>query len=270
MPELPEIETTRRGITKELIKSPVADAIIRQPSLRWPIPDAVYQLKQQQILKVSRRGKYLLLDSAVGTLIIHLGMSGCLRVLPKNTPVKKHDHFDVVLNSGLCLRLNDPRRFGCVLWTKENPLQHRLLKNLGVEPLTKRFDGAYLKQKSQKCSKEIKSLIMDSHCVVGVGNIYANESLFLAGIHPKKPCNKISLIRYEALANSIKLILKQAIKLGGTTLKDFYSTTGKPGYFRNELKVYDRENQLCYDCQKPIRRIVMNSRSTYYCTYCQR
>ena len=270
MPELPEVETSRRGIEPHILKQPVCDVIIRQKKLRWPIPTALKKHLIGQIIQhVERRGKYILLRTQVGTVILHLGMSGSLRILDKGTPPEKHDHFDLVFKHTL-LRLRDPRRFGAVLWTKADPLKHKLICNMGPEPLSNTFNADYLYQASRKRKVAIKILLMNSHIVVGVGNIYANESLFSAGINPKRRADQISLARYQTLVSCVKDILKRAIEQGGTTLKDFTQQDGKPGYFQQTLRVYGRTNLPCTLCNKPISQIKQGQRSTFYCTHCQK
>lgn len=271
MPELPEVETTRRGIAPHIENNIIDKIIVRNRNLRWPIPSGLEKkLAQQKITTVSRRGKYLLINTDVGTLILHLGMSGSLRIVPINTPAEKHDHFEIQFKNGICCRLRDPRRFGAVLWTKDDPLTHKLLTNLGPEPLESEFDNEHLFKKSRKRKTTIKQFIMDSKVVVGVGNIYASESLFLAGIHPKRLAGKISKERYVALTRAINKILRAAITQGGTTLKDFTSSDGKPGYFKHKLKVYDRKNEPCLVCNQPIKQITLSQRSTFYCAHCQK
>jgi len=269
MPELPEVETSRRGIEPHILNQKVTDVVIRQKKLRWPIPTTLKkQLIDQTILQVERRGKYILLRTHAGTVILHLGMSGSLRILDKQTPAEKHDHFDIVFNNTV-LRLRDPRRFGAVLWTKTNPLKHKLICNLGPEPLSDAFDANYLYNASRKRKVAIKILLMNSQIVVGVGNIYANESLFSAGISPKCSAHKISLVRYQRLVICVKDILERSIAQGGTTLKDFTQHDGKPGYFQQTLLVYGRTDQPCTLCNKPITQIKQGQRSTFYCTHCQ-
>lgn len=271
MPELPEVETTRRGISPHIENNIITHVIVRNRSMRWPIPFGLNtKLKNQKIVSVSRRAKYLLIKTDVGSLILHLGMSGSLRILPKTAPIEKHDHFELQFKDGNCLRLRDPRRFGAVLWSKDDPLNHKLLIKLGPEPLDKEFNAELLFEKSRKRKTSIKQFIMDSKIVVGVGNIYASESLFLAGIHPKRLAGKITKKNALYLTIAIKKILKQAIKQGGTTLKDFKSSDGKPGYFQQKLKVYDRKNEACINCKKPIKQITLGQRSTFYCTHCQK
>jgi formamidopyrimidine-DNA glycosylase len=271
MPELPEVETTRRGITPHIENNSIEKIVVRNRSLRWPIPTGLNnKLQQQKIRAVSRRAKYLLLKTDVGTLIIHLGMSGSLRIVPTDTAVEKHDHFEIQFKNGICCRLRDPRRFGSVLWTTADPLQHKLLINLGPEPLDQEFNDTHLYEKSRSRKTTVKQFIMDSKIVVGVGNIYASEALFLAGIHPRRLAGKISKERYQALTKAIKQILSEAIKQGGTTLKDFTASDGKPGYFKQKLKVYDRAGESCVTCGKAISQSVIGQRSTYYCTHCQK
>lgn len=270
MPELPEVETTRRGIERHLLQQSVQGVILRQRSLRWPVPEELeQQLPGCTVQTVQRRGKYLLLDCGRGHVLIHLGMSGSLRVLPAETPAQKHDHLDIVLSNGQCLRYHDPRRFGCVLWTTQPVAEHPLLATLGPEPLSDEFDGAYLYQAVNGRRVPIKTLIMDSHVVVGVGNIYANESLFLSGILPNRAANRISAKSCERLVEQIKQVLAAAIEQGGTTLRDFTNSDGKPGYFAQQLHVYGRENEACPHCAAPIKRKVISQRATYYCTHCQ-
>jgi len=270
MPELPEVETTRRGITPHVVNHVISKIIVRQPKLRWPIPANLdHHLLGQTINAVERRAKYLLLHTDNGTLIIHLGMSGSLRVLDQYIPPDKHDHLDIEFQNGQVLRLRDPRRFGAVLWSEANPLQHKLLRSLGVEPLSRQFTGQYLYNIAQNRKLAIKQMIMDSHIVVGVGNIYANEALFLAGILPSVPANKISSTRMANLANAIKQVLKKAISSGGTSLRDFTRSDGRPGYFKQKLNVYSRAGMACLRCGTEIRVTKQGQRATYYCRRCQ-
>lgn len=271
MPELPEVETTRRGIEPHIKNKRVVDVIIRQRQLRWPIPKNFKRAITGQVIdSVERRGKYLLLNTKVGTAIIHLGMSGSLRVVKKTSPAEPHDHVDLVLSTGKALRLRDPRRFGAVLWAKDDPLQHKLLKMLGPEPLSHEFDGEYIFNKSRGRKVSIKEFIMNSHIVVGVGNIYASEALFLAGINPVRQAGRITRARHDKLVETIKQVLNKAIKFGGTTLRDFTREDGKPGYFRNELNVYGRVGEPCPNCDAPIKQRTQGQRATYYCSECQR
>ncbi len=270
MPELPEVETTRRGIQPHIQGRQVSKIIVREPRLRWPVTDNLQQLLQgQQLQTVGRRGKYLLLEFDRGTLIIHLGMSGSLRILPAHTAPAKHDHVDLIFGHH-CLRYHDPRRFGAVLWTDIPVQQHPLLSHLGPEPLESGFSPDYLHQTAGRRRIAVKNLIMDGQVVVGVGNIYANESLFMAGIRPDRACNRISLQRYGGLVKSIRQVLTTAIAKGGTTLQDFQQADGKPGYFAQELQVYARTGEACMVCGGGIREKTLGQRSSYYCIHCQR
>lgn len=270
MPELPEVETSRQGIIPHLEGRRVINLTVRAPRLRWPIPpELAAELPGQRIMSVTRRGKYLLLSAQTGTIILHLGMSGCLRILPVGTPPKLHDHVDLELEQGKILRFSDPRRFGALLWTTQDPKLHPLLAKLGPEPLNDEFSGEYLFSQSRGRKTAIKLLIMNSQVVVGVGNIYANEALFSAGIRPQRPCGKVSLVEYKRLAKAIKNTLTKAIKAGGTTLRDFASTDGKPGYFRHELQVYAREGENCLRCHTPLKTSRLGQRATVYCSSCQ-
>ena len=270
MPELPEVETTRRGITPYTLAQRVTHVIVRNPNLRQIVsPQLATALPGQTIHAIDRRGKYLLLRSTAGTVIIHLGMSGNLQILSASTPAEKHDHVDIVLASGQCLRLCDPRRFGAVVWTCEDPLQHLLLRNLGPEPLDDGFTETHLYQASRNRKVTVKQFIMNGHIVTGVGNIYASESLFLAGIHPECSAGRVSRKRYERLTIAIKQVLNAAIVQGGTTLRDFYNGEGKPGYFQQQLNVYGRADEPCHTCQRPISQLRQGQRSTFYCTGCQ-
>lgn len=271
MPELPEVETARRGIAPHLVGRRVATVTVRDRRLRWPIPSALLkELPGQRIDAIERRGKYLLLKTRAGTALLHLGMSGSLRILSADTPPQKHDHVDLVMDSGQALRLRDPRRFGALLWTRGDPAAHALLKDLGPEPLGDALDGDYLFAASRGRKVVVKSFIMDSHIVVGVGNIYASESLFLAGIRPQRPAGRVSRKEYAALAKGIKKVLNASIKAGGTSLRDFMREDGEPGYFSQRLRVYDREGERCYRCGGTIVAKVMGQRSTYYCPDCQK
>lgn len=270
MPELPEVETTRNGIAPFITDQLIAKIVIRNHQLRWPIDaELTNKLPKQSIQQVTRRGKYLLLHCTKGVLIIHLGMSGSLRILQKPTVVNKHDHVDIILQNDCCLRFTDPRRFGCVLWTEENPSTHRLLKNLGLEPLTAEFTGDYLFQRAKGLKVNAKSFIMDGKIVVGVGNIYANEALFQAKIHPEVAVKNISKQRFQLLVAAIKKILSAAIKQGGTTLRDFTASDGKPGYFKQQLQVYGRGGLACVCCKATLQEIRLGQRSTVFCPRCQ-
>ena len=270
MPELPEVETTRRGIAPHLQGKTVADVIIRNRNLRWPVSSVLpAQLKGQRIRSIGRRGKYILLEFANGTLLLHLGMSGSLRIVPDSTPAAKHDHFDLVLENNRCLRLRDPRRFGSISWTRQEAAKHRLLRELGPEPLANEFNAEYLYTSSRRRKLAIKNHIMNSHIVVGVGNIYANEALFLSGIRPTRAAGKISRKKIAALVDNIKQVLRAAIEQGGTTLRDFTNSDGKPGYFAQQLNVYNRKGESCPSCGASIKHVSVGQRSSYYCPVCQ-
>lgn len=273
MPELPEVETTRRGIEPFVLKQKVQKVILRRDTLRWPIDQNLpVLLKGKTVETLSRRGKYLLFEFAHGTLLWHLGMSGNIRVVQKKhaVPVQKHDHIDIVFSSGDLIRYNDPRRFGAVLWAQAPVTEHVLLANLGPEPLTHEFNFEYLYQRSRKRNTKVKTWIMDSKVVVGVGNIYANESLFNAGIHPLKTTGKLTKKECYKLVDEIKKILTYAIQRGGTTLKDFVGGDGKPGYFAQELSVYGRAGEPCKKCKKLLVEKTVGQRTTVYCTRCQK
>ena len=269
MPELPEVETSRRGIEPHIIDTRITRVIIRNRRLRWPIAQTVERnLVDQSIISVTRRAKYLLINTATGTAILHLGMSGSVFIVDRDTPAGVHDHVDLEFDSGKTLRFRDPRRFGSLHWSK-SPLNHKLLKSLGPEPLSDEFDGEYLWAKSRGRRVSIKQFIMNAQVVVGVGNIYASEALYRAGINPRRAAGRIARSRYDALAKAIKEVLASAIKAGGTTLRDFYGGDGEAGYFQQQLEVYDREKQSCRRCDSPIVAIVQGQRSTYYCKHCQ-
>lgn len=271
MPELPEVETTCRGIAPYVIGETIIDVIVRNRQLRWPVPHGLNRkLVNHSIKKLERRAKYILFMFEHGCLIMHLGMSGSLRIIKDDTPPQKHDHIDIVFGSGIRLRFRDPRRFGSLHWTKDDPLTHKLLAHLGPEPLNEEFNGDYLYQQSRGRKQAIKTFIMDSRMVVGVGNIYASEALYLSGILPTRQAGKLSKVRCAKLTTAIKDILEKSIKAGGTTLRDFTSGEGQPGYFSQELKVYGKEGESCENCGNPIRQARIGQRSTYYCGKCQR
>jgi formamidopyrimidine-DNA glycosylase len=270
VPELPEVETTRRGIAPHVEGRRIVATTLRRPDLRWPIPAAIRdELPGQRIGAVRRRAKYLLLAAESGSAILHLGMSGSLRVLPASTPAQTHDHVDLALDSGRVLRLTDPRRFGALLWQPHGET-HELLRGLGPEPLSDEFDGAYLFARSRARSAPIKHFLMDQRIVVGVGNIYAAEALFRAGIHPVRAAGRVSAERYDALATAVKDILAYAIQRGGTTLRDFLNPDGEPGYFEQELFVYGRAGEACKVCGTMLRAADWGQRATVYCPRCQR
>ena len=269
MPELPEVETTCKGIEPYICGKKVTSVVKRTNKLRWPLPKFLKKhLTGQIISSVTRRAKYILLSTSTGTLIIHLGMSGSLRITEKTTPAQKHDHVDIIFDHHI-LRLHDPRRFGAMLWTSESPHSHKLLASLGPEPLSDEFTAKYLYDCSRKRRVSVKEFIMNAKIVVGVGNIYATESLFYSKIHPLKAAGKISLARYELLTKAIKDVLQDAVQRGGTTLRDFTDENGNPGYFQQELQAYGRGGQPCYICSTPLRSIKIGQRTTTYCTHCQ-
>jgi len=275
MPELPEVETTRRGLAPHVEGRTVADVVLRRPDLRWPIPpEVVALLPGRRIEAVRRRAKYLLLDTDAGSALLHLGMSGSLRVLPATTPVEAHDHVDILLDKRgrdpvRVLRFNDPRRFGCLLWQAPGET-HELLRGLGPEPLSGDFDGDYLFARSRGRKAPVKTFLMDQGIVVGVGNIYAAEALFEAGISPLREAGRVSRDRYRSLADAVKRILAHAIERGGTTLRDFISPDGLPGYFELELSAYGRGGEPCPRCGRPLREASIGQRTTVWCTRCQR
>ncbi len=269
MPELPEVETTLRGISPALSGRIISEVRVRNAALRWPVTDEVAQACGQRISGLQRRAKYLLITLETGGLMIHLGMSGSLRICAEDDEPRKHDHVDIVLEYGACLRFNDPRRFGLFCWWTPPVDQHPLLRHLGPEPLQDGFSGTYLYQNSRGRRGAVKNFIMDGKVVVGVGNIYASESLFMAGIHPARAAGRISAVRYGALVAAIRDVLKRAIAQGGTTLRDFTGSDGNPGYFAQELLVYDREGLPCFQCGTAIRKKVIGQRSSYYCPRCQ-
>lgn len=270
MPELPEVETTRRGVEPHCRGSVVADVLVREPRLRWPVPAELADLLRGQTIEaVERRAKYLLFKTQVGTLLVHLGMSGSLRVVCATMAAGRHDHIDLLLHDGTCLRYNDPRRFGCFLWVRPGE-SSPLLQHLGPEPLSADFDGELLYRRSRGRKGPVKNFIMDGKVVVGVGNIYANEALFLSGIRPQRAAGRISPLRYGRLADNIKQVLTSAIEQGGTTLRDFVGGDGKPGYFAQQLLVYGRAGQPCKACGRLLRETRLGQRSSVYCVTCQR
>ncbi len=270
MPELPEVETTCNGIRPFIEQQQITQVIIREAQLRWLIPtEFATQITGLTITSVSRRGKYCLLHTDKGSIILHLGMSGSLRITDASITAGKHDHVDFIFANQHILRFNDPRKFGSVSWCAGDVFQHKLLVNLGPEPLTADFTAEYLYAKAAKRRKAIKNFIMDGNMVVGVGNIYASEALFKAGIYPLRAAGKVSLAEYHTLVVAIKQILHQAISQGGTTLKDFVNAAGKPGYFSQQLQVYARAGQKCNQCQHPIESLVIGQRMSYFCTKCQ-
>lgn len=268
MPELPEVEVTRRGISPQLAGRLIAGVAVRESRLRWPVPREVHELAGRTIHAVRRRGKYLLLDCGDGQLILHLGMSGSLRVLTPDTPPGKHDHFDLLLGDRI-LRLRDPRRFGAVLWATDAG-RHPLLAHLGIEPLSRELGPQTLHELMRGHRAAVKQFLMDGRRIVGIGNIYASESLFRAGIDPRRPAGRVSLAQCERLADAIKRTLRAAIRAGGSSLRDFVGADGASGYFQQRYWVYDRAGQECRRCGATIRRIVQGQRSTFFCPRCQR
>jgi formamidopyrimidine-DNA glycosylase len=273
LPELPEVEVIRRGIVSHLEGRRIAAAQIRNPHLRWPVPPDLDQtLRGAEIYRVMRRGKYILLDCGKGTLILHLGMSGSLRLLPAapTKPPEKHDHADLILDNGVVLRLRDPRRFGAILWTHSDVMKHALLAQLGPEPLTEAFTGTLLYRRTRGRRASIKEVLMNSRIVVGVGNIYANEALFRAGIAPTTPAGQLDAARCEKLVRAIKITLDLAIEAGGSTLRDFVDSGGNPGYFQQQYWVYGRAGKPCRTCGIVISQIRQGQRSSFYCPHCQK
>lgn len=270
MPELPEVETTRRGIALHLTGQRIREIVVRNPHLRWPIPDSLPgEACGRTVTSVNRRAKYLVLDTETGALLLHLGMSGSLRVLAKPGPAARHDHVDICFDNGQTLRFNDPRRFGCLLWLPHPIDSHPLLSRLGPEPLSDEFDGDYLYHRSRGRKAAIKHVIMDARIVVGVGNIYASEALFLAGISPGRAAGRVSRRRMHTLTAAIRQVLESAIAQGGTTLRDFVASDGQPGYFSQQLNVYGRRGEPCPTCREPIRVRRIGQRSTFFCARCQ-
>jgi formamidopyrimidine-DNA glycosylase len=271
MPELPEVETICRGIAPHIIGQTINQVLVRQPRLRWAVSKTLaLDLVGLTIRSVTRRAKYLLLVTNGGTLLVHLGMSGSLRIVTMTQEAGKHDHVDIIFTDNTVLRYNDPRRFGAVLWTQEAAAEHKLLKNLGVEPLSEVCDGELLFQLSRNRKVPIKSFIMNSHIVVGIGNIYANEALFMAGLLPTRHAGTIALDDYQRLVDCIRVVLRHAIEQGGTTLRDFVNESGKAGYFQQQLRVYGRAGLPCVDCQQPLQQIKLANRSTVFCCGCQK
>jgi formamidopyrimidine-DNA glycosylase len=271
MPELPEVETTRRGIEQLIVGKVVAKVHVHNSSLRWPVPEELCAaLPGDHVISVERRSKYLLLKFVHGTLIVHLGMTGHLRCDRVDTPLRKHDHVEIVFTDGNVLRYNDSRRFGAILWTMDDPLQHARLANLGPEPFADGFDANYMYKCSRGRKSAVKTFLMDARVVVGVGNIYASEALFRAGIAPGKASGSVSRQAYGRLVDSVRHILTDAIAAGGTTIRDFADSDGRPGYFKQELKVYGRKGEACNVCGSVIRQTTLGQRSTFSCPKCQR
>ena len=271
MPELPEVETTRRGLEPHLVGRRIRDVVVRNRNLRWPVTrDLRRRLQGEQVLAIRRRGKYLLFDCHRGHLLVHLGMSGRLTIVGDSAPVRIHDHVDVMLEGAQRLRLTDPRRFGAMLWINGEAERHALLRGLGMEPLEPGFDGAALKRLAAGRRVAVKHFLMNGRLVTGVGNIYASEALFRAGIHPLRSVARISAERWDRLAVAVRETLERALAAGGTTLRDFASADGAPGEFQSECAVYGREGLPCLACGTPIRALRQGQRSTFYCPTCQR
>ena len=271
MPELPEVETTRRGIAPALENQRIEALIVRERRLRWPVPAGLeLKLHGQSVTSFSRRAKYLLLETPAGTAMIHLGMSGSMRIVARGDVPEKHDHFDIVTAAHDIIRYNDPRRFGSLLWAGAKPAEHPLLAELGPEPLEPDFTTEHLWQSARGRQVTIKQHIMNGKIVVGVGNIYASEALFRAGIHPKRAAGRVAKLRMAKLIAAIQSVLGEAIQQGGTTLRDYRGGDGKPGYFKQQLNVYERSGKPCKSCGSEIKRIVQGQRATYYCSQCQR
>lgn len=271
MPELPEVETTRRGIEPHVVGQRVTKVIVRDRRLRWPVPESFEpSIVGEEILSVGRRAKYLVVDVGSGHFLIHLGMSGSLRILTEDLEPGTHDHVDVIFENGSRLRYNDPRRFGSMHWVDGDPAEHWLLADLGPEPLSDEFDGRWLHERSRGRKGPVKNFIMHQSVVVGVGNIYASEALYLAGIHPSRAAGRVSIERFDRLAENIKITLNSAIEAGGTTLRDFVGADGAAGYFTTQLNVYGRDGQACDQCGSPIKKRVIGQRSSFFCGRCQR
>ena len=271
MPELPEVETTRRGIEPHVVGRRILRLHVHDRRLRWPVDATIATaVEGSKVRRAGRRAKYLLIETESGTLILHLGMSGSLRVLPRETPRIAHDHVDIEFDSGWTLRFNDPRRFGCLMFTAEDPALHPLLARLAPEPLEADFDGDYLWKVTRRRAVAIKQLLMNSRLVVGVGNIYASEALFRARIRPRRRASSLTRVECAKLARAIKATLTMALKAGGTTLRDYIGADGNPGYFRQKLYVYEREGEDCRVCGGPVKQFTQNARSTYWCPTCQK
>jgi formamidopyrimidine-DNA glycosylase len=271
VPELPEVETTRRGIEPHVVGRRISRLLVHDRRLRWPVDlSLIAAVAGRAIRRAGRRAKYLLIETESGTLILHLGMSGSLRVLPAVTPRIAHDHVDIELDSGQTLRFNDPRRFGSLMFTAGDPLLHPLLKGLAPEPLEPEFNAEYLWKISRRRSVAIKQLIMNARLVVGVGNIYASEALFRARIRPRRRARSLSRAECVRLTRAIKVTLAMAMKVGGTTLRDYVTADGTPGYFRQKLYVYERAGLPCRVCRKPVKQFTQGARSTYWCPNCQK
>ena len=270
MPELPEVETTRRGLEPHVVGRRIRDVVVRNRNLRWPVPRGIERrLRGEEVRGIRRRGKYLLFDMRKGRLLVHLGMSGRLTLVPEAAPALKHDHVDVRFEGSRAMRLTDPRRFGAMLWIPESE-GHALLDGLGLEPFDAAFDGPALHGLARGRTVAVKNFLMNSRVVTGVGNIYASEALFRAGVDPRTPAGRISAQRWKRVAAAVRATLERAVEKGGTTLRNFASAEGEQGYFLAECAVYGREGKPCPKCRTPIRAIRQGQRSTFYCPSCQR
>jgi len=271
MPELPEVETTRRGLDPHVTGRRIVALTVHEPRLRWRVPDDLpAKLANQRVTGTARRAKYLLINVESGTLLVHLGMSGSLRVLPAGTPRTTHDHYDLLLDSGRTLRFNDPRLFGSLHYTSDDPRQHPLLARLAPEPFDREFDAQYLWRITRRRKASIKQVLMNSRLVVGVGNIYASEALFRARIRPRRRAQSLTRQETARLVKAVRAVLSLAIRVGGTTLRDYVGADGEPGYFRQKLYVYERAGKACRVCSAPVRQLTQQGRSTYYCPGCQK
>ena len=271
MPELPEVESTRRDLEREVVGCTIAHVEVRDRRLRWPVPvDLPRKLTGRAIRSVGRRAKYLLMEVGNGTALVHLGMSGSLRLFDAPAIPRRHDHIEIILHDGRCVRYHDPRRFGCWLWTECDPLRHRLLVHLGPEPLESEFDGAWLHARLRGRTAPIKNLLMNSRIVAGVGNIYANEALYVAGIDPRRAGGRISRRRINRLVGAVRQVLNVAVEAGGTTLRDYARTDGTQGEFAGRLSTYGRHGEPCPRCATPIAKTILGQRTTWYCRRCQR
>ena len=270
MPELPEVQTTCNGIAPLITGEKITDVVVRKRQLRWPVTAGIKnKLIGRSVIKVWRRSKYILLQLDQGNLIIHLGMSGHLAVVDHKREVKKHDHIDICFGPNTVLRFHDPRRFGTVLWTAADPLEHALLQNIGPEPLGPEFTADYLFTVTRKRKRIIRDVLLDGKIVAGIGNIYANEALFGSGIDPRRPAGRISRARMQKLVASVVEVLSAGIRAGGTTLRDFRGGDGRPGYFQQSLSVYGKSGEACPNCQRTINSEIRGGRSLFFCRKCQ-
>ncbi len=269
MPELPEVETTLRGIEPWLLGKTITRIHVHHRGLRWPVPETISHCDGASVIALRRRAKYLIVDTSAGSIIIHLGMSGSLRVIENPEPKRKHDHVEFELADGAIIRYHDPRRFGAILWTDQPVEDHALLRTLGPEPLGNEFNGEHLFRMSRRKKVAVKNFLMDNHVVVGVGNIYANEALFAAGIRPARAACRVTRKQYLTIAETIRQVLSEAIKMGGTTLRDFVNSSGEPGYFQQTLNVYGRTGEPCRRCESEIKQRTIGQRSSFYCPDCQ-